>query len=474
MISQHGQQGFRIGAVLSIAGGILLGMAYPPGPFGLAGWIAMVPFLLIALDAPTDRSAFLALLSGFLLAFTIAFPWPWRHPDARLAVAGTAVWVLMAMLPVTALFLSRKVAAQLGRLPGLLACVVGLLSVEAGMTHSPLALPWSLLGHTQAELDLLWGFAAYLGVEGLSALLLLWSALLVALLDSRSATRRILLLAVLLSSMFLAVMVQIPGDDVNPPEPGGTRVAIVQPGLSPISWAEDDSLRLETLLDLTGLLSPSDSLLAVVWPEAATREPTEFGTAPLLAGILGADPPTNGISLQDSTVYEKHRLVPFVEAVPGELVLPWVGKLRLDPNGYRPGTGDAVIQVSGQSIGLSICFETLFASHFLTLPDTRLNIAITQDGWWDSSAAAWQHLVFSRFRALETGTPLVSASVNGYSAVIGPDGRFSWLSDWKEKRVEVVDIPLSRPSSYTGDRIALPAVLSFVLLLLLARIRESR
>ncbi len=473
MISQPDQGQLWQLPALAVLGGALLGAAFPPGPTGVLGWFSMAPLFYVALNARSDRRAFWMVFGAFLLANYLAFPWPWRHPVLSLAVAGSSVWLLLAMIPAAVLVSARRVDAGLGRPAALVACVCGLLATEAFFTHSPLAMPWALLGHTQAETELLWGAAAYVGVEGLSALLLSWSALLVAVLYARSVRARAVLAVGLGISIVIPLTIPVPATATDNDVLDAT-IAIVQPGLGPVEWASDDSLRQATLENLSAGLNKPDDLLAIVWPEAATRFSETWGDHPLIAGLIESTPPANSIALNGHSVYQKRRLVPFIEAVPGELSVPWLGKFRLAADGYRPGTGSPRINLGGHSIGLAICFETLFATHFTELGGTRLNIAVTQDGWWLSSRAAWQHLVFSRFRALETGSPLAIASVNGFSAMIGPDGHFRWVSRWNEESAEVVSVPPNRRPSYDRDWVALPSTLVFLALAFISFRRNRR
>ncbi|MBN4056178.1 apolipoprotein N-acyltransferase [Rhodothermus sp. AH-315-K08] len=473
MISQHDNgQEWQLYS-LTVLGGVLLGAAFPPGPTGVLAWFSMAPIFYAALHARSDRHAFWMVLAGFVVANSLAFPWPWRHPILGLAVAGSSVWLLLAMIPAAVLAWARRVDDGMGRPAAIVACVSGFLAAEAALTHTPLAIPWALLGHTQAETEVLWGAAAYIGVEGLSALLLIWSALLVAILDVRSIRTKTVLALGLALSMMIPLLIPVP----STPEGGEgleASIAIVQPGLGPLEWANDDRLRRGTLESLSADLAMPNELIALVWPEAATRESDTWAGQPLIAGLIESGPPANSIALNGRSVYQKRRLVPFIEAVPGELSVPWLGRLRLDPNGYRPGTGSPRINLGGHSIGLAICFETLFAAHFTELEGTRLNIAVTQDGWWQSRRAAWQHLVFSRFRALETGTPLAVASVNGFSAVIRPDGHFQWQSRWDEASAEVVSVPANRPPTYRRDWVAVPAVTIFLVLAFIIFRRNRR
>ncbi len=53
-------------------------------------------------------------------------------------------------------------------------------------------------------------------------------------------------------------------------------------------------------------------------------------------------------------------------------------------------------------------------------------INITNDAWYGRSSAAYQHQVFSQFRAVETRRALIRATNTGLSSQIDRHGRVLW------------------------------------------------
>ena len=72
-----------------------------------------------------------------------------------------------------------------------------------------------------------------------------------------------------------------------------------------------------------------------------------------------------------------------------------------------------------------ICFEDTFP--FLALRSVekgaKLLIVITNDAWFGKSAAPYQHLDASIFRAIENGVPVVRSANTGVSAFVDSRGQ---------------------------------------------------
>jgi len=74
--------------------------------------------------------------------------------------------------------------------------------------------------------------------------------------------------------------------------------------------------------------------------------------------------------------------------------------------------------------GLAICYEVVYPS--IPAESVRqgaeLLVTITNDAWFDVSAAPYQHLSMARMRAIETGRWMVRAGTTGISAIVDPTG----------------------------------------------------
>lgn len=302
----------RWGAVL--AAGVALGAALPPYSLYPLAWGALVPLLVVWESTDEVRDAWMYGATGFLVFYLIGGWWGWNHWYLDPALAATAPLIgLPAVLGLpwaAALGVRRRwgLAAGTGTL------LAGSLLVEWALRVEPLALPWLLLGHTQAEAFPFNQLAAPLGSLGLSAWvwslnLSLWAAIRRPSVRGTSGTDRdrsgpirrllagsgpgIAVFAALLIAAGSYGSIQMkrygsrsgPGShgarsgDADPVEADSSRgrltAAIVQPGLDAPTWTDRGSRRAELLLHLSdSLLRARDRAEAlrpelIVWPETA-------------------------------------------------------------------------------------------------------------------------------------------------------------------------------------------------------------
>lgn len=172
-----------------------------------------------------------------------------------------------------------------------------------------------------------------------------------------------------------------------------------------------------------------DPEAAIQWNRIAT-----LAGAPLLAGAITEREgrfynssllwePGAGVT----QVYDKERPVPFGEYVPDrKFWTPFApGLLGLIGRDYTPGTRSSVITAAGVSIGVDICFDIVDDGLILgsVRDGARLLVAQTNNADFGQTAESGQQLAVARMRAIETGRSIVTVSTVASTAAIGPDGR---------------------------------------------------
>lgn len=366
--------------------------------------------------------------------------------------------------------------------------------------------PWLRIGYTQGGLLPLLQIAAWIGVPGLSFLMVWFSISLVCGLlalagepNSRwLAWREIGLPLVAVAVLFAAGSGRINDYNRRVGESGDREVsvALVQPSFpQTLIWdSSSETNRLRRTLELSRVALASKPNI-LVWPEAGMpgllrfqddvhRQVTELARKHGVWLICGGDDARlpegaadvsrpdffNGAFLINPegrivSAYHKRRLVIFGEYVPLARWLPFLKFLTPIGEGFSAGREAGRFEMP--SLGLSasplICFEDIFPwlSRSAAGPDTDLLVNLTNDGWFGESAQQWQHLANARCRAIETGRPLIRCANNGISCWVDPvgrihgvdfeDGRPAYSEGVKLLRVRVPPEPISTPYGRRGE-----------------------
>ena len=181
----------------------------------------------------------------------------------------------------------------------------------------------------------------------------------------------------------------------------------------------------------------------VLWPESAlptykdriedylslvATEATETGTT-LITGIPTRDAQGGYNSIValglGAGEYRKQKLVPFGEYVPFEENLRGLIQFfDLPMSNFIPGPNVPPILSAGPlKVASFICYEIVYPGFvWQGARDAALLVTVSNDSWFGHSIGPLQHLQMARFRALETGRPLLRGTNNGVSAIIDHKG----------------------------------------------------
>lgn len=460
-----------IRCLLAFASGLLMVAAMPPWHL----WPALIAGLglLYALYTATQtaRQAFaLGWLYGFgyflcglsWIANALMVP---GNPFAAfwpLAMAGLPA--LLAFFPAFSFWLARKFDKTQRTLSGFLFFVAALCLSEWLRGHLFTGFPWNLTGYTWDGVLPMAQLCAVTGIYGLSFLTILWMAapgflaagiaprrikmfLLVFIIASAGSaftygTLRLSSSQTTFNNEFIVRIVQpnIPEQDKWDPEKTSENFY----KLLKLSAAENENAKTTTLI-LWPETAVSDYLLANDTAAQAVREMLSAYTAPvyILAGILrhqdsetGREEDTryfNSLAVFDRslsmlTAYDKSHLVPFGEYIPLQKWIPLTPFVNF--SGFVPGPGPQTIALPGlPSFSPLVCYEIIFPGAVIdprARPDVIVNV--TNDAWYGDSAGPRQHFAMAKFRAIETGIPVIRSANTGLSGAFDPYGRLIYTS----------------------------------------------
>jgi len=439
--------------------GLLLSLAFLPGPFAWLAWFGFVPLLdamHARLQARSRGGALFRLgyLFGFVF-FAIGMHWvarlspvaitvPWLRYPAWLAAAA-----YLALYPACATWIAGMASRQSG-LSVAVTFPVSMLLLETLRASGELGFPWFQPGYSQAAFPPLLQMASLGGVGLVTLWLLVLNALLWRAITARARLRTAtgaLLCFLLPWAWGMRVL------DAAPRE-GGPVVALVQPDIAgEIKWSgTHDAEILDTFLRLSAeALADTASPRLLVWPETATgtyllKRPeqtlaiarlTAQANVPLFAGYADWEMGANGKPRMFNAAgllgpgsaagprYAKRHLVPFGERMPFQWLLPALGSIELGQAEWAAGDRPIVYEAAGIRFAPLICFESIFPE--LARDDVRRGAqalaVITNDEWFGNSAALPQHAAMAQFRAVENHVPLMRCANTGLTMLIDSNGR---------------------------------------------------
>ena len=372
--------------------------------------------------------------------------------------AGVLLWVYDSLPPVLALLLARFIWKKIPGWRGFsaAACSAALVMVacDTWLLH---IYPWTWAS-ALASIPLLGRAAAFLGTEGFTAIIWIHGVLTGCALASGAIKR-----AVITSASALAILLALSGAWFLLPRGDELEmdIAIIQPNY-PVNTHIPNQLadmwrRSDILLTLNGLPKQGRPTL-LLWSESSVTDGNyllpyaglnEIAADRGVAWLFGTDgwlerqAPQNivrgEVAGHKPFLQAKVIPMPFGERMPGP---EWMRNRLEHIAGFRswlPGSLSSessfcVPAAAGKNIVVHpiICSEALMPRRVragLTIAGGHLLTEHTNDAWFEISAAADLHASMVRLRALESGVPVVRATLSGRSGLIREDGTWRHFSD---------------------------------------------
>lgn len=441
--------------------GILLFASFPKLDWVAVVWFSGVPLLAALITEKRILRGFLygAVMGVVFLAgscyWVVSVLEVYGNLDAALSVPGLLAFVLL-FVPLFGCYgalvtaVSRRSASL-----GLLLSPFLWIALELGRTYYLTGFPWNLLGYA-VRAPGLQQIATVTAVYGLSFIVAVtWAILTGAILAPRKWVRWVAL-SVWAGALFVA------NARLYPPKhlPEGPATAIlVQPDVplkgqkfnAWIPW--ENPKKLDILVSLSTVAAMNSHLASppwIVWPEDPApfyfdRDPIFRGAIEAMAQKAGSyviagtvtfrgsginAPPRNSavvLNPQGKLLmrYDKMHLVPFGEYVPWWGFPGSIGKITNQAGDFIPGRKLKVASTSEGKAGVFICYEAIFPQQVRRFAHAgaQVLVNISDDAWYGTSSARYQHLEMARFRAIENRRYLLRDTNNGITAVIDPYGR---------------------------------------------------
>ena len=434
--------------------GALAALGFAPLELWPLTLVALVVLLECVAGAGSWRGAFSAGLFFGLGMFAVSMCW---IPTAFTYQANMPAWLgwlaevllsaYLAVYPAFACALAWRIRP--GRRVGFVLVLAATWMLAEWLRGVLLTgCPWNPLGVIWLPVPAISWVASFIGAYGLSSLAVVAAGLL--WLGMRWRWTVAVASAVLVSAA-LAWLGPVRAVDSS----SGVPIRVVQPNVGQGEKYDEDERNARLYATLSGKPGPGPRVL--LWPEGATLklleiEPRARANLGALLGphdllLLGAESITPGAKPSDDVYhnsvfavdhtgallwrYDKEHLVPFGEYLPARSILGRLGLSRLVPGetDFMRGPGARTFTLPGFSsggmpvtVGVQICYEIVFPGRVIDESHRPSFVFNPSNDAWFGAWGPPQHLAQARLRAIEEGVPIVRATPNGISALIGPHG----------------------------------------------------
>ena len=449
---------------LALASAFLLVLAFPKHNLYLLAWIGLVP-LLIALERKSPGEAFtLSFVSGITFLMGIYY---WINVVENFKLIdflflGMFLGSYFGLFGLTLNYISGRTRfSRLWLAPCLWVSIEYIRSLGGF-----LALPWPFLGYSQYLNLPIAQAAVFSGVYGVSFLIVMVNVAVTAIFFSHADRRQN---SSSRSGSFVFFQLAVSGGMVAvwllygyysmawPSQVGSVRLAVIQGNIpQSLRWQPRSRERnLEKHIQLTRKAAEGSPLSLVIWPETAVhgslaQNQNELQTFSALTREIGspillgsAEQPkfgkteSQGRKISNSAFlisrsgeiagrYDKMRLLPFGEYLPLKK-FPWPTRIASSWNAgeFDPGTRYQLLDLGDVKFAVTICWENIFPDLFrrFVRQGAQFAVNITNEAWFGDTAAPYQFLAMSVFRAVENRIAIARAANTGVSGFIDPFGR---------------------------------------------------
>jgi apolipoprotein N-acyltransferase len=505
---------------LASTSGVLLALSFPKFGHPALAWIALTPLLVALAGASVRQSFALGLLTG-IVYFTGTLYWITRV----MAVYGDLQWwvavlinallvAYLALFPAIFALIVRRIVVAHGP-AALMAAPLVWVTAELGRTYFLTGFPWVLLGYSQSPVLPIAQLASVFGVYGVSMLVAAVSAALalIAVGPPKAGPyvplgRYVPLCVVLLALAVVAVWGSRRAAGREWTHTGDPiRVGLIQGNVDQgQKWdpARASAIFHEYLRMTREAIAQGAQF--VLWPESSTpfyfeedrpgaemvRAIARDARVTILFGSDQVDWRVEGnkripdkyynsafVVRPDGTTagaYRKMHLVPFGEYVPLKELLFFAAPLVEAVGPFSAGVDPTLLPVNGHPVSVAICYEVVYPNLIrqFVVRGSELLTTITNDAWFGSTSAPYQHFAQASMRAIEEGRYLVRSANTGISGIVDPYGHVVAETRIFEPAVVVGEARFLRHSTFYarhGDIVAYASAVMTLALVVVSRRR---
>ena len=451
---------------MSILSGILAALCFPKFNLFFLAWVALVPlFLEINKKNKPKEAAF----SGFLFGlFFFGQNLLWINTLNEFVPGFTTLGYIFLVIyesafTAAACYLIKYFLINLPAI-NILSIPTAWIFFEWLRTLGPFGISAGDLGYTQATVIPLIQIASFATVFGISFLIVMANA---ALADPKRSFFKILSVLAIIIFVYYWGLSQMPKD--AKPASNSLTFSLIQGNIpqkkkldaqynNEIFNIHEELTRSILSLKPDIIIWPESFILAYLLEEPAFLQRVKKLAEDSKAYILIGTPYEDGSGKAYNSLvafspkgeiigrYDKQNLVPFGEYLPLRfLFYPILKSTDFFSADFDFGPKEArLIEINGIKIGAAICFESTFVDPLKdrVKKGANLLLTVTNDAWFGSSSAAYEHLNCGILRAVENRKYFIQTGNTGFSAIIEPYGRILAKTNLNERRALTFKIPL--------------------------------
>jgi len=481
--------------ILSVTGGVMLGISFPfTGGILPLAFVAFVPLLIINFQLNEKfRGRFLmrfGLNYLYFVIYNLITTW-WIYYASKEGVY-MAVFAnsLLMTLP---FFFGGFITRQLGEGRGLLAIMVLWLSFEYAHFYWELSWPWLNFGHILGDSPKLIQWYEYSGVTGGSFWIVtinIFVYMIVRNLWFRKESFKIQ--TPILVFIFLGLIIPIASslyiynnyEEKNDP----VNIIIVQPNIDSNTdkFTIKDTLQLDKMFNLVQksitpetdlILCPETAIVSSLdesrideqYPVCYTKTFLDSNyKVPMLIGACSevyfkkensvASKPIANFWYEEyntacmihsnltTQLYHKSKLVLGPEKLPFASWFPFLKEYAVELGGTAGvlGVGSEPLNLEAKGLKFApiICYESVYGEYvsYYTQRGADIFTVITNDGWWRDTPGYKQHRMFSQIRAIENRRSVARSANTGISCFIDQRGEIISELGWNKAGILQAEI----------------------------------
>jgi apolipoprotein N-acyltransferase len=435
--------------ILPILGGIFLTFSFAPFNCSFLAWVSFIPLFHSLRDGrrPFLKGFIMGIAFFSTLLYWVAFS-NVENADVPMVILGT--FLLINYLSVF-FGLSGILYNKLNRLGYPYLFPVAFTGLEFLRSLSSVwGFNWGSVGFSQSNLIHLIQFASIGGFPLVTLWVLSLNILLYLFFKSLAGKNKEKMIY-LYTFFFLIIIPFVYSEAVirkSLPNAEYVTIGVIQPNVLPEDKRTSDFQR---LLKIRQVIEQSPDADLYVLPETASPFPLFYNKqaeiffrdlakekhAPIVTGMLdykrkeGETIYYNAASIVDSSgikgIYRKIFLVPFVERLPFDDVVPKLKEIDLGQGQYAPGEDFSVFEVGNLSFSVYICYEAIFPQLVREFVNkgAKVLVNITEDGWFGRTSGPYQHAQMALFQSIIFRRAVVRSANTGISFISTPYGKIT-------------------------------------------------